>query len=43
VSQETLSQEYETNYDEANLDLGDERFMDATPRGRTTNYATVED
>lgn len=44
VSQEfeTPSQEYETNYDEENLDGYYEGFLDE-PRGRTANYTAEED
>jgi hypothetical protein len=43
VSQETPSQEYVVHYGEENLDFGDEGFLDADPRGRTTNYTPMED
>lgn len=40
---ETSSQEYETQWDEPNLDIYKEGFLEATPKGRWENYQEDED
>jgi hypothetical protein len=42
ASQDTPSQEYETNYEDDQLDYEEEGFVESIPKGRSGNY-TVQD
>jgi hypothetical protein len=43
VSQETTSQEYGIIYEEDNLDIENDGFLEATPMGIAANYTTAKD